>query len=346
MISPRVPQTPLQDPSQGIPPLQKHQNPRKIFLHVSACKIKKFYSQLNMYLKKTNHFLHNNKSVQIKKRWNEIRKDPKYKNPQVVKYGFFALKGMLVHEVLRALVSNIIPDLSAQVSTPTDLVNLCFALNWHAYYETISSLHNLRVNYPQIAVFDEMLVYSVMKDIRNVLGSILFEIDTLLTQGHSLGSILLNYTNIRLEKEGKIPYKNLIIHYRPDWVHIKPEGIYVLEFKAGYLQQGQFVNAQDRFQVILYAWCLSQRFRRPVKVAVFYTQSNQVWEAEFTKDMEQEVEHIVKQYIQAQQKKRSKKHSLNAEKVINTTSAVPSASGVCSSPLSAPPISRSIHPAS
>ncbi len=197
-----------------------------------------------------------------------------------------------------------------------------------AYRDIIACLHQMRGKYPQVAVFDESLVHAVMQDVRNVLGYLLSEIIPPLEQGQGLATILSRYTSIRVERDGTTPYKGLLIHYQPDWVRIAPEGINVLDFKAGLLQSGQSVNDRDRVQVLLYAWCLSQHFRRPVKAAIFYTQSNILWEEEFSNSMELEAQEIVEEFLQYKNLDFNNSRQAKLVETLSTTIGLASATGV------------------
>ncbi len=326
--------------------------PRKKLKDVNVTQIKKFYCARHQVaaqdpkISPVDPCVPKTTSPQLQERWQLAQKDPRYQDPEVQSYKFFALKGILVHDVLRALIHDVFLDLPDEIATPVDPATLCYALNWHAYHATITGLHRLRGKYPQVTVFDESLVHATMQDVQNMLGYLLAEIIPLLEKGECLGAILSRYTSIRLERDGVTPFKGLLIHYQPDWVRVAPEGIYVLDFKTGLLQPGQPVNDRDRVQVLLYAWCLSQHIRRPVKVAIFYTQCNVLWEAEFTKSMEQEAQQIVEEFHHYKDLEFNNHRQSMLVEILSTTIDLASVTGVSPLLLARSPTSRLPHPSS
>ncbi len=320
--------------AHSTPGSRKRKSPRAQLKHVSVSEIKKFYCATHPSPGQDSKTGPDDEcpgrlcSPQIQQRWDLVQKNSQFHAPGIGQYKFFALKGILVHNILRKLIREVLPDLPEQISVPVDPVTLCFALNWHAYRETISCMHRLRNKYPQVTVFDESLVHSAIQDVHNLLGYLLAEITPLLEQGKSLGTVLARYANIRLEQNGTIRYKGFLIHYQPDWARVTPEGIYILDFKVGKLQLGQPVNERDRVQVLLYAWCLSQRFRQPVKVAIYYTQGNTLWEVDFTRSMEQEAQQIVDDFLLQQRPEYQKTRNSTQSERINTTSDLASLGGV------------------
>lgn len=314
---------------------QQARPPRKKLKDVNVTALKKFFCSRHQVASQDHKNFPNEKthvripSLQLQKRWKIVQHDPLFQDPEVQSYKFFHLKGMLVHEVLRTLICDVLPDLPEEIATPVDPTTLGYALNWHAYRETIAGLKRLRGKYPQVAVFDESLVHAAMHDVRNVLSYLLAEIIPLLEQKQGLAAVLSRYTSICIEQDGAVSYQGLLIHYQPDWVRVAPEGIYVLDFKTGLLQPGLPVNDRDRVQVLLYAWCLSQHFRRPVKVAIFYTQCNVLWEAVFTKRLEKDALQIVEEFRQYKNQEFNNRHQIAlVELLISTTNALGSASGV------------------
>jgi len=240
---------------------------------------------------------HRNKmNPSLKKRRIKMTQDPRFLNVRGT--GYFNLRGIVVHESLNLFRDKYLPFLHLRIGENYRPALLWYVMRWRAFQSIIECCDIMASTYPQIEFYYEKLVCDALECLESHLRRLYNQIISRLERNQKLEEILSGYIHFVQEETHFVIISGLKIYFKPDWLQIGPEFMYLTDFKSGTFNKQSFSFEKNRLQALLYAFFLEFCYfpKKVIQVTVHYLGNNKRWDVTFSDTLREETQEFVRKY--------------------------------------------------
>lgn len=230
-------------------------------------------------------------------RWLQMKRDPRYS--RVRDYGYPRIKGMVIHESLSLFKDRDLPFLHLRIGDSYKPALLWYTMRYRAYQSIIECCENMAAgDFPQINFYYEKLVCEALECLESHLSHLFNQIVPRLERHQMLEDIVNHYMHFLQEEDHTVDIQDLTIYFKPDWVQIDPEFIYLTDFKSSNFHNNSIYFEKQRLQLIIYAYLLEICYfpKKVALITIHFLGNNRIWQVPFTLALREEAQDVIRNY--------------------------------------------------